>query len=115
MGFPGGIGAAFYELAVMLEKNNFQIDILYCPIGNEFKSEDKKNKIALEFARKNIKLQFFEANIWVNEPITYEKKSYAISYIIGDDSKTLSDTDIDKMMNKLIDTLTKEHQAILRN
>jgi glycosyltransferase involved in cell wall biosynthesis len=79
LGFPGGIGAAFYELAVMLEKNNFQIDILYCPIGNEFKLEDKKNKITLEFARKNIKLQFFEANIWVNEPITYEKKSYAIS------------------------------------
>jgi phenylalanyl-tRNA synthetase beta chain len=49
------------------------------------------------------------------DKIASDKKSYAISYIIGDDSKTLSDTDIDKMMNKLIDTLTKEHQAILRN
>jgi phenylalanyl-tRNA synthetase beta chain len=72
-------------------------------------------KISSQKALKNVLKEMVLFDEYEGDKIASDKKSYAISYIIGDDSKTLSDTDIDKMMNKLIDTLTKEHQAILRN
>lgn len=42
------------------------------------------------------------------------KKSYALSFIIQDDSKTLTDTQIEKTMNKLQSSFEKEFEAILR-
>lgn len=51
---------------------------------------------------------------YVGDKIDSNKKSYAISYTLGDDSKTLLDKDIDKMMQKLIETMQQEHTAVLR-
>jgi phenylalanyl-tRNA synthetase beta chain len=42
------------------------------------------------------------------------KKSYALSFIIQDNSKTLTDEQIDKIMNKLKGNFEKEFGAILR-
>ena len=51
---------------------------------------------------------------YVGDKIDSSKKSYAISYTLGDDTKTLLDKDIDKMMQKLIETMQQEHMAVLR-
>lgn len=42
------------------------------------------------------------------------KKSYAISYLFGDDSKTLKDKDVDKIMNKMIQKYESELGAEIR-
>ena len=42
------------------------------------------------------------------------KKSYALSFILQDNSKTLTDEQIDKIMNKLQKNLENEHGASLR-
>ena len=42
------------------------------------------------------------------------KKSYALSFIIQDTSKTLTDDQIDKIMSKLQQNFEKELGAVLR-
>jgi phenylalanine--tRNA ligase, beta subunit len=42
------------------------------------------------------------------------KKSYAVNFILQDEQKTLNDKQIDSIMNKLIDNLTKRLNAELR-
>ena len=42
------------------------------------------------------------------------KKSYAVNFILLDESKTLNDKQIDAIMNKLIANLKKELKAELR-
>ena len=42
------------------------------------------------------------------------KKSYAVNFILQDESKTMSDKAIDAVMNKLIAALTKQLAAELR-
>ena len=49
-----------------------------------------------------------------DEQLGKGKKSYAISIIFEDDSKTLKDKDIDKVMNKMISLLKSEGQAEVR-
>lgn len=43
-----------------------------------------------------------------------DKKSYAISFIFRDDHKTLSDKEVDKVMNNLMNVYKKELNAIIR-
>ena len=42
------------------------------------------------------------------------KKSYALSFILEDSEKTLTDTEIDATMNKLIESLEKQTGAEIR-
>jgi phenylalanyl-tRNA synthetase beta chain len=42
------------------------------------------------------------------------KKSYAISFIFRDDHKTLSDKEVDKIMNSLIEACKSELNAVIR-
>jgi len=42
------------------------------------------------------------------------KKSYAVNFILQDEQKTLNDKQIDSIMKKLIDNLTKRLNAELR-
>jgi phenylalanyl-tRNA synthetase beta chain len=42
------------------------------------------------------------------------KKSYAVSYVIQDESKTLKDSDVDKIMGKLMEVYKKELGAEIR-
>jgi phenylalanyl-tRNA synthetase beta chain len=42
------------------------------------------------------------------------KKSYALSFVLRDDNKTLNDKQIDKVMSKVLAAFEKQHAAILR-
>lgn len=72
----GGIGAAFLELAELLAKNDFSVDVLYCPI-QEISEGDKKD-YKQKFYTKGIKLDFvnYSDHYWGDH--NYEKKAYAV-------------------------------------
>ena len=46
--------------------------------------------------------------------IPEDKKSYAVSFILRDDKATLNDKLIEKTMQKLVDTFSRELGAVLR-
>jgi len=73
---------------------------------------------AIEKSLQSIKLpklqqmQLFD--IFESEKLGLHKKSMAVSFTFSDDSKTLTDIEIDGMMNKLIQCFEKEIQAEIR-
>jgi phenylalanyl-tRNA synthetase beta chain len=54
-------------------------------------------------------------DVYQGDKIAPGKKSYAISFILQDEEKTLTDQDIDTVMTKLIKQFEKELGAILRS
>ncbi len=78
VGSSGGIGAAFLELAQLLANQGFAVDVLYCPIAGSL-AEAEYPKLSARFAADGIKLSFLDASTWVTEPLTYEKRSYAVA------------------------------------
>jgi phenylalanyl-tRNA synthetase beta chain len=42
------------------------------------------------------------------------KKSYAVSFILQDTEKTLTDSEIDRVMNTLVEAFSKQLGAVLR-
>lgn len=70
-------------------------------------------KVALKTDNKLIKnINVFD--IYKGDKIASGKKSYALSFILQDESKTLTDQEIDTVMNKLIKNYEKEIGATLR-
>ncbi len=53
-------------------------------------------------------------DVYEGKNIEEGKKSYAVSFILQDENKTLTDKQIDKIMNKLIQTYERELNATLR-
>lgn len=53
-------------------------------------------------------------DVYEGEKLGADKKSYAISFIMQDESKTLSDVEIDRIMQNLINVFAKELGAQLR-
>ncbi|MGB5990244.1 MAG: phenylalanine--tRNA ligase subunit beta [Marinifilaceae bacterium] len=53
-------------------------------------------------------------DIYENDSLGENKKSYAISFTLADDEKTLADKQIDKIMQKLIKSYEKQLGAVLR-
>jgi phenylalanyl-tRNA synthetase beta chain len=53
-------------------------------------------------------------DVYQGDKIASGKKSYAMSFVLQDDEKTLTDQDIDGVMNKLIKKFSKEFGAELR-
>lgn len=53
-------------------------------------------------------------DVYQGKNIEEGKKSYAVSFILQDENKTLKDKQIDKIMNKLIQTYQKELGAAIR-
>ena len=53
-------------------------------------------------------------DVYESDNLGKNKKSYAISFILRDDLKTLTDKNIDKVMNNLIKTFEKELNAQIR-
>ena len=53
-------------------------------------------------------------DVYEGEKIGEDKKSYAVSFTILDEEKTLTDAEIESIMNKLIKVYTEKLQAILR-
>ena len=50
-------------------------------------------------------------DVFESEKLGADKKSMAINFVFSDDTKTLTDTEIDSMMNKLIKAFEKEINA----
>ena len=53
-------------------------------------------------------------DVYENESLGKDKKSYAVSFLLRDDNNTLTDKSIDKVMNNLIRVFTKELGAQIR-
>ncbi|MBL4658214.1 MAG: hypothetical protein JKX73_09460, partial [Flavobacteriales bacterium] len=53
-------------------------------------------------------------DVYEGDKIGKGKKSYAVSYLIQDESKTLKDSEVDKVMDKLIEVYKKELGAEIR-
>ena len=68
------------------------------------------SKTDFELISKIIILSFFD---WL-ENLPKNKKSYGISFKIQDDEKTLSETEIESVMNKVVEKLKKEFNVELR-
>ncbi|MGB3464070.1 MAG: phenylalanine--tRNA ligase subunit beta, partial [Cyclobacteriaceae bacterium] len=106
--------------------SKYQISIEYKPIPKfpEVKRDlslildksvtfEEVRKLALQTERKLLKrLDVF--SVYEGEKIGTEKKSYAISFILQDLSKTLTDKQIDKTMNQLIRAFEEKIGAIIR-
>ncbi len=63
---------------------------------------------------KNILKQVGLFDVYEGEKIGADKKSYALSFILADEKKTLTDQEIDKTMNKLIRVFEEKLNAHLR-
>ncbi len=53
-------------------------------------------------------------DVYVGDKLPKGKKSYALSFVLQDENKTLTDKQIDKIMNKLQQGFSKEFEAELR-
>ena len=53
-------------------------------------------------------------DVYEGEKIDAGKKSYAVSFTLQDDQKTLTDNDIEKLMKRLTEVFEKELGAIIR-
>ena len=81
-------------------------------IDNELKFE-KIHKAIKQINQKLIKeITLFD--VYDGENLPKNKKSYGISFKIQDDEKTLSDAEIEDIMNKVIEKLKKEFSVELR-
>jgi len=81
-------------------------------IDKEVSFEEMKSS-ALKAERKMLKsVGIFD--IYEGDKIPEGKKSYALSFVLRDDQKTLTDKVIDKAMNRIQKTLEAELHAVLR-
>lgn len=70
-------------------------------------------KIATEESKRILKsVNLFD--VYQDKKLGDDKKSYAVSFIFEDEKKTLTDKDVDKLMDKLIQRFRSELQAEIR-
>ena len=70
-------------------------------------------ELALQTERKMLKeVNVFD--VYEHESLGQNKKSYAVSFVLQDADKTLTDKVIDKAMNRLMSRLEKETGAVIR-
>ena len=68
---------------------------------------------ALKSARKLLRsVSLFD--VYRGDKIPAGKKQYALSFVIRDEEKTLTDQDVEKVMERILDSFTKEFGATLR-
>ena len=76
-------------------------------------SFEKLENIALKVDKKILKsVNLFD--VYIGENLPQGKKSYALSFIMSDDTKTLTDKKIDKVMDKLIESFKGQIGAEVR-
>jgi len=74
---------------------------------------DQIRKLAFQTEKKLLKkVGLFD--VYVDEKIASGKKSYALSFVLLDEDKTLKDNEIDKVMEKLIQAMVRHFNAQLR-
>lgn len=76
IGGSGGIGAAFYELALVLARSGARVDVLYCPVVPM--ADEEKAQLRHRFSQHAIKLSFLNESEHVDGASSYEKRSYAV-------------------------------------
>jgi phenylalanyl-tRNA synthetase beta chain len=81
-------------------------------IEKAIKFEDLK-KMALQ-TEKHLLKEVSVFDVFEGDKLPAGKKSYALSFVLQDAEKTLTDTEIDKVMEKLIKTFEKEAGAEIR-
>jgi phenylalanyl-tRNA synthetase beta chain len=70
-------------------------------------------RLAFENSRSLLrKVNLFD--VYEGDKIGNDKKSYAVSFILLDEQKTLTDKEIDKFMNRLIEVFERELKAVIR-
>jgi phenylalanyl-tRNA synthetase beta chain len=70
-------------------------------------------RLAFENGRQLLrKVNLFD--VYEGDKIGNDKKSYAVSFIIQDEQRTLTDKEIDKFMNRLIEVYERELKALIR-
>lgn len=74
---------------------------------------DEINALARQ-TEKNILKNVNLFDVYEGEKIGSDKKSYALSFVLADEKKTLTDQEIDKTMNKLIRAFEEKLNAHLR-
>jgi phenylalanyl-tRNA synthetase beta chain len=87
------------DLALLIDKNILYFDL--------FESTQKLNLNLLK------SVQLFD--VYEGDKLPVGKKSYAMSFVLQDEEKTLSDSEIEKTMNELIRNFQKNFKAELRN
>lgn len=93
--FPG----SNRDLALLLDKNVKYIDLY---------------KAAFETERKLLKsVNLFD--VYEGKNLPENKKSYALNFFLQNENKTITDKDIDKVINKLIEKFSSLFNAELRN
>ncbi len=81
-------------------------------LNNSVKFQDIK-QLADKVDKKRIKeVNLFD--VYKDEKLGEDKKSYAVSFLLQDNKKTLTDKEIDRIMNKLIGLYQKELKAEVR-
>lgn len=70
-------------------------------------------KVARESERKLLK-EVYLFDVYEGKNLPEGKKSYAVSFILQDENKTLNDKQIDTIMNKIIANLQQKLEAQLR-
>ena len=86
------------DLALLVDRNT-TFEALY---NSSFNAEKKLLK----------EVDLFD--VYDGKNLPDNKKSYALSFILRDETKTLNDKLIDKTMKRILQTLENEHQVILR-
>jgi phenylalanyl-tRNA synthetase beta chain len=76
-------------------------------------SYEKLNASALRVG-KNLIRQVSLFDVYRGDKIPAGKKQYAMSFVLQDLEKTLTDADVERVMNKLLSTFQNEYGAILR-
>jgi phenylalanyl-tRNA synthetase beta chain len=74
---------------------------------------ERVKSLAYEMERKLLK-DVFLFDVYEGEKIDASKKSYALGFILRDDERTLTDKDIDKVMQRLIDGYESKLGAVIR-
>ena len=87
------------DLALLIDKNILYFDL--------FESTQNLNLNLLK------SVQLFD--VYEGDKLPAGKKSYAMSFVLQDEEKTLSDSEIEKTMNELIRNFQKNFKAELRN
>ncbi|WP_430809291.1 MULTISPECIES: phenylalanine--tRNA ligase subunit beta [unclassified Carboxylicivirga] len=81
-------------------------------INKDVKFEQVK-QIALKTEKKLLK-QVSLFDVFEGEKLGADKKSYAVSFILQDENKTLNDKQIDKIMKKMMSTYERDLGALIR-
>lgn len=76
VGGCGGIGAAFYELALLLAAQGAVVDLLFCPVAPL--AEAEIDRLRARLRERSIKLDMLDVGRYVEGSESHERRAYAV-------------------------------------